>query len=247
MDKVSNITVITGAAGGLGKEMVRKIVSAGYVVVMLDLQEESLKIFRNSFSEKEQGRIYYYATDITDSRCVEDVFLTIESNIGPIRYLINSAGIDYQTGIFETTDEIWEKTLRVNLMGTFIVCRTACRYMIERKEGTVVNISSRMGVCGFAGDIAYSAAKGGVIAFTRSLAAELGEHNIAVNCIAPGVFITEMSTDLREGEMAQKKLSQMVIKRFGEPTEVADAIWFLMHQTYLTGHTLHLNGGSYMN
>jgi len=223
---MSGRAVVTGAAGGIGSAITRRLAADGFEVVATDLEGTDRRL------------------DITDAAAAA----ALAAELGPVDVLVNNAGWDRIMPFLETDAELWERVIRVNLLGPIGVTHAFARGMAERKSGRIINIASDAGRVGSSGEVVYSAAKGGVIAFTKALARELARHNVNVNCVCPGPTETPM-LDIFEGERGRKIIEAMVravpFRRLAQPGEIAAAVSFLAggDAAYITGQTLSVSGG----
>lgn len=233
--------IVTGGAKGIGAAIVKRLVRDGYKVALCynnsDLQANSLC---GELGENCKA----YKLDITDSVAVNNTFADIEKNFGEIAVLVNNAGIAEQTLFTDITDEMWNKMIETNLSGAFYCSRAVLKYMINRKRGKIVNISSIWGEIGGSCEVHYSAAKAGLIGMTKALAKEVGLSGINVNCVSPGVILTDMTSHFDEDTMNELK-NETPLNRIGTPEDVAGAVAFLVSKDadFITGQDLAVNGG----
>ena len=236
-DLKNKVVLITGATGGIGGEIARQTKNAGATVVVSGRNSEKLnKDFNDDF-------IKIVADLSVDGACEKLVNDTIEKT-GHIDILINNAGITKDTLMMRMTDEQFDDVINTNLRATFKMCRAAIMPMMKQKYGRIINMASIVGVVGGAGQTNYAASKGGIIALTKSIAAEVASRGITANCVAPGFIKTPM-TDVLSDELKKTYLSQIPAGRFGEPADVANACVFLASDeaSYINGQTIHVNGG----
>ncbi len=222
--------LITGATGSLGEAIVKRFAKEGYFVYIhynanKEKAEEILKEINGN------GQILTF--NAKDKENIQEVLKEIE-----VEVLVNNLGITKDNLFFWMTDEEWEEVIETNLNSMFRVTKALLPKFIKQKGGAIVNISSVSGISGNAGQTNYSASKGGIIAFTKSLAVELSRYKVRVNCVAPGIIASDMTKEL------DKKLAKTIpLGRFGEPKEVADAVYFASTNTYMTAETLNISGG----
>ena len=236
-DLTNKVVLITGATGGIGGEIARQMKNAGATVVVSGRNSEKLKKdFNDDF-------IKIVADLSADGACEKLVNDTIEQT-GHIDVLINNAGITKDTLMMRMSDEQFDDVINTNLRATFKMCRAAIMPMMKQKYGRIINMASIVGVVGGIGQTNYAASKGGIIALTKSIAAEVASRGITANCIAPGFIKTPM-TDVLSDELKKTYLSQIPAGRFGEPKDVANACVFLASDeaSYINGQTIHVNGG----
>ncbi|HRF84324.1 MAG TPA: 3-oxoacyl-ACP reductase FabG, partial [Pseudoxanthomonas sp.] len=185
--------------------------------------------------------------DVTDGASVEALIEAIGKESGPVSILVNNAGITRDNLLLRMKDEDWQAILDTNLTSVYRTCKAVMRGMMKARKGRIVNIASVIGATGNAGQANYAAAKAGIIAFSKSLAKEIGSRNVTVNVVAPGFIDTDMTRDLPE-DAKNAMLGQIALGRLGEPADIARAVAFLAGPDagYVTGETLHVNGGMYM-
>lgn len=236
-DLKNKVVLITGATGGIGGEIAKQMKNAGAIVVVSGRNSEKLnKDFNDDFIK--------IAADLSvDDACEKLVGDTIEKT-GHLDILINNAGITKDTLLMRMSDEQFDEVINTNLRATFKMCRAAIMHMMKQKYGRIINMASIVGAVGGAGQTNYAASKGGIIALTKSIAAEVASRGITANCIAPGFIKTHM-TDVLSDELKKTYLSQIPAGRFGEPVDVANACVFLASDeaSYINGQTIHVNGG----
>ena len=240
------VAVVTGAARGIGQAIARKLAQEGADVAICDLQVEWL-------AETEgivQGlgrKALKLAVDVGDSDAVNACIAEVVKVFGKVDIMVNNAGITKDTLLVRMSDEDWDAVLRVNLKGTFLFSRAVAKHMMKQRSGAIINIASISGVIGTAGQANYAASKAGVIALTKSTANELAARGVRANAIAPG-FISSKMTDALSEDVRNQYLSRIPLGRFGTVDDIANAVTFLASEqsSYLTGQTLHVNGGMVM-
>lgn len=236
-DLTGRVALITGATGGIGLQIAKKMKQAGATVVV------SGRNIAKMNSEFDDEYIKIPCDLATDGGAVELIMETIE-RAGKIDILINNAGITKDTLLMRMSDEQFEDVINTNLRSCFKMCRAAIMPMMKNRYGRIINMASIIGVIGGAGQANYAASKGGMIAMTKSIAAEVASRGITANAIAPGFIKTPM-TDVLPEELKKTYLSQIPAGRFGEPEDIANACVFLASEeaSYINGQVLHINGG----
>lgn len=243
MDFTSKVVLITGAAGGIGQELVKQFHQNGATVILTDLNEERLKTVVSQYSE----RVHYYACNIGDATQSAELIKKIETEVGTIDILVNNAGLTKDTLMMRMKDEDWDLVLNVNLSAGFRLARDVIKSMMKKRYGRIISMASVVGVTGNPGQANYAASKAGLIAMTKCLAKEVATRGITVNCVAPGFIKTPM-TDALSDENKEKLLGIIPVGRLGEPSDIANAVLFLADEktSYITGQTIHVNGGMAM-
>ncbi len=238
--------IITGAARGIGQAIALDLAAKGADIVIGDLKAEWLTETEEAL-KKLGAKVSCKELDVTSAEMCQNVFNDVARENGRIDILINNAGITRDGLLMRMSEEDWDAVLRVNLNGTFNCTKAATRTMMKQRSGSIINIASIIGLMGNAGQANYAASKGGVIAFTKSVAKELASRNVRVNAIAPG-FISSKMTDALSEEVQQQMLAAIPLGVFGSPQNVADAVSFLAsdQSAYITGQVLSVNGGMYM-
>ena len=229
--------LITGATGGIGSAIAKKMKQAGATVVV---SGRNIAKMNAEFGDE---YIKIPCDLATEGGAVELIMNTIEQ-AGKIDILINNAGITKDTLLMRMSDEQFEDVINTNLRSCFKMCRAAIMPMMKNRYGRIINMASIIGVIGGAGQANYAASKGGMIAMTKSIAAEVASRGITANAIAPGFIKTPM-TDVLPEELKNTYLAQIPSGRFGEPEDVANACVFLASEeaSYINGQVLHINGG----
>ena len=236
-DLTGRVALITGAAGGIGLAIAKKMKQAGATVVVSGRNVAKMD------AEFDDSYIKIPCDLATEGGAVELIMETIE-RAGKIDILINNAGITKDTLLMRMSDEQFEDVINTNLRSCFKMCRAAIMPMMKNRYGRIINMASIIGVIGGAGQANYAASKGGMIAMTKSIAAEVASRGITANAIAPGFIKTPM-TDVLPEELKKTYLSQIPAGRFGEPDDIANACVFLASDeaSYINGQVLHINGG----
>jgi 3-oxoacyl-[acyl-carrier protein] reductase len=242
------VVLITGSSRGIGAEVAVKAAAEGALIAVhynrsADAARETLERVRACGVEAEA-----FAADIGDGAQAEGLVEHVIGHFGHVDGLVNNAGLTLVAPFLETAPADWDAVIATDLSAAFHTCRAVLPSMVERRSGTIVNVASRLGQIGVVQTAAYSAAKAGLLGLTRSLAREFGPHGIRVNAVAPGVTITEMTTDLVDSEEGRRRLADMPLGRFGRADEVADAVIFLLSDasSLFLGQTLNPNAGGYM-
>jgi 3-oxoacyl-[acyl-carrier protein] reductase len=240
------IAVVTGAARGIGQAIAFDLASRGADIVICDIKAEWLT--ETAEGVENLGRkAYCFELDVTNAEAVQSAFNDIAAATGRIDILVNNAGITRDGLLMRMSEEDWDAVLTVNLKGTFACTKAVSRIMMKQRSGSIINIASVVGLMGNAGQANYAASKGGVIAFTKSVAKELASRNIRANAVAPG-FISSKMTDALSDEVRQKMLDAIPLASFGTPQDVANAVAFLAgdQSSYITGQVISVNGGMVM-
>lgn len=246
MDRLKNkVAIVTGAGSGIGRAIAQKFAQEGAKVVVADYNEETAKETVGIISQA-GGQAIVSKTDVSKAEQVQAMVKLAVDNFGGLDIMVNNAGVAPMGDVVSTTDEIWQKTIDVDLKGVFLGIKAATPEMEKRGKGKIINTASIAGLIGFQGITAYCAAKGGVVNLTREAALDLASKKINVNAIAPGVIKTAMTADiLKDPKMAEGMLAQTPIGRLGEPEDIAWAAVYLAsdESDFVTGHTLVVDGG----
>lgn len=239
------VAIITGAARGIGKAITLALVKQGAAVVLSDVSEEVHKVAEEiRQSGGEATSIVGNVTKQADCEAMVDLAL---KTFNKLDILVNNAGITKDNLLLRMSEEDWDAVLDINLKGTFLCTKAAIKPMMKQRSGKIINIASVVGQMGNPGQANYSASKGGVIAFTKTMAKELGTRNIRVNAIAPG-FIESKMTEVLSEEARAKLTSLIPLGTLGKPEYIANAVVFLVstEACYLTGQVLNVDGGMVM-
>ena len=240
------VALVTGASRGIGRAVAMALGGAGATVVGTATSEAGARAIGEALAEAGaagQGRVL----DVRDGEAVEALVRELSAELGPITVLVNNAGVTRDNLLLRMKDEEWEELMATNLGSVFRVTRACLRGMLKARRGRIVSIASVVAAMGNAGQTNYAAAKAGIIGFTKALAREVAPRGVTVNAVAPGFIDTDMTRALPEAQREQL-LAQIPLGRLGRPEEVADAVLFLASPAaaYLTGQTLHVNGGMVM-
>ncbi len=238
--------IVTGGAQGIGEAIARRLASEGATPAILDIQIEKAQAVANDLGSK-GIRAIAIKMDITDSQDVKRAVKEVEDKLGMVDILINNAGFDKGAPFIQLPEELWDRIIAINLRGHITVTRAVLDGMINRNYGKIVNIASDAGRVGSSGESVYSACKGGLIAFTKTLARELIRYNILVNCVCPGPTDTALLAGMGKDNPKLVEALQRAIpmRRLGKPEEIASAVAFLASDeaSYITGQTLSVSGG----
>lgn len=242
----NQIALITGTSRGIGKAIALKLGKDGATVIGTATTDEGVKSISNYLNEagiKGKGIIL----NVNDTDQIRNLFTEIREEFGEVTILVNNAGITRDDLLVRMKDEKWDEVIGTNLKAIFRLSREVLRSMMMARSGRIINIASIVGSTGNAGQSNYAAAKAGILGLSKSLAREVGSRNITINCVAPGFVDTDMTRALSEKQQ-QDLLQHIPLKRLGEPEDIASAVAFLASPSagYITGATLHVNGGMYM-
>lgn len=243
MNLLGKTVLITGSRRGIGLEIALAFAKEGANIILngtKPFSQETLDEFRPF-----PGKILTIVGDIAKAQQVKSMIDEVQKNFDRIDVLVNNAGITRDGLVLRMSEEDFDAVLTTNLKGCFHMTRAILPMMVKQKSGSIINISSVVGIAGNAGQANYAASKAGMIGFSKSLAKEVGSRNITVNVIAPGYIATEMTDQLSEKIKVEWE-KQIPLRRFGKASEVAQAALFLAGSTYITGQVLQVNGGLYM-
>jgi 3-oxoacyl-(acyl-carrier-protein) reductase len=239
-DLTGKSALVTGASGGIGADIARTLHAAGATVGLSGTRVEPLEALAAELGD----RAHVLLCNLSNPEDVEGLVKRATEAMGAVDILVNNAGITRDGLAMRMSDDDWQSVIDVNLTAAFRLCRAAIRGMMKARWGRIVNISSVVGRAGNAGQANYAASKGGLVALSKSLAEEVASRGITVNCVAPGFIETAMTDKLNEAQRATI-LASVPAGRMGTPQEIAAAVLYLASQeaAYVTGATLHVNGG----
>jgi 3-oxoacyl-[acyl-carrier protein] reductase len=238
------VALVTGASRGIGAAIASALAAAGATVIGTATSESGASTVSEALGSNVRGIVL----DIAEDESVEAALKDIQAKEGAPTILVNNAGITRDNLLMRMKPEEWNAVISTNLSGVYRLCKGCLRGMMKARRGRIVNIASVIGVMGNAGQSNYAAAKAGVIGFSKSLAREIGSRNITVNVVAPGFIDTDMTRILPEDQRTAM-LAQVPLGRLGESEDIANAVLFLASPAaaYVTGETLHVNGGMLMD
>ena len=240
MAKSSQTVLITGASRGIGKAIALRLKEKNFDVVGTSTSKRGIE------SLTKEG-VIGIELDLNSKKSIETFNKILVNDHSDINVLINNAGKTRDNIVLKMTDDEWMEVMNVHLNGTFKISKTVLKFMLKRRWGRIINITSTSASIGNKGQSNYSAAKSGIEAFSRSLAKEVGSRAITVNSIAPGYIETDMTEGI-EPEIKKEILNKIPLSRFGKADEIAKLVEFLISEeaSYITGQTIHINGGLYM-
>ena len=235
--------LITGGSGGIGKELVKKFVSLGGNVLGTGTNTEKLDLLK-----KEYPNILVKRFDMSEHSRIVEFIDNVTLELGGLDILINNAGINIDNLSLRMKDEEWKKVIDINLTSTFLLTKSAIKKMLKNKFGRIVNITSIVGHTGNLGQANYSASKSAIIGMSKSLAAEYAKKNITINCVSPGFIQSNMTMNIAE-KVKLYLTSKIPMGRLGTGEDVSNCVAFLSsaQASYITGETIHVNGGMYMS
>ena len=245
MINLKNLSVIlTGATGGIGNSILKKLAEQGANVLATGTNDDKLKNIKDQFPSVKVEKF-----DISKHDEIENFIDKSYQILGnKIDVLINNAGITKDNLSIKMKNEEWNKVIDINLTSTFQLSKSTIKKMLKSKSGKIINITSVVGHTGNVGQANYSASKAGVVAMSKSLALEYGKKNIKVNCVSPGFISTEMTNKINE-DFKNALKTKIPLDKFGDPNDVANTVLFLCSDLsdYITGETIHVNGGMYFS
>lgn len=243
-DLSGKAALVTGASGGIGAAIARALHGAGAKVGLSGRKVDALESLA---AELGGERVAVLPGELGDAAQVEALAEKAESALGQVDILVNNAGLTRDMLFMRLSDEMWDEVIAVNLTGAFRLTRAVSRGMMRRRYGRIISVTSVVGTMGNAGQANYAASKAGLVGMTKSLAQEIATRNVTVNCVAPGFIATAM-TDVLNDKIKEATLAKIPANRFGKPEDVAAAVAFLAsgEAGYITGQTIHVNGGMAM-
>ncbi|HGF5096805.1 TPA: 3-oxoacyl-ACP reductase FabG [Vibrio parahaemolyticus] len=243
MNLEGKIALVTGASRGIGRAIAELLVESGATVIGTATSESGAAAISEYLGENGKG----LALNVTDVESIEATLKTINDEFGAIDILVNNAGITRDNLLMRMKDDEWNDIINTNLTPIYRMSKAVLRGMMKKRAGRIINVGSVVGTMGNAGQTNYAAAKAGVIGFTKSMAREVASRGVTVNTVAPGFIETDMTKALNDDQRAAT-LANVPAGRLGDPREIASAVVFLAspEAAYITGETLHVNGGMYM-
>ncbi|WP_180796042.1 3-oxoacyl-ACP reductase FabG [Vibrio parahaemolyticus] len=243
MNLEGKIALVTGASRGIGRAIAELLVERGATVIGTATSESGAAAISEYLGENGKG----LALNVTDVESIEATLKTINDEFGAIDILVNNAGITRDNLLMRMKDDEWNDIINTNLTPIYRMSKAVLRGMMKKRVGRIINVGSVVGTMGNAGQTNYAAAKAGVIGFTKSMAREVASRGVTVNTVAPGFIETDMTKALNDDQRAAT-LANVPAGRLGDPREIASAVVFLAspEAAYITGETLHVNGGMYM-
>jgi len=234
--------LITGATGGIGQSLVKKFDELGSIILATGTNEEKLNKLKSEFKN-----IKIKPFKLDNHSEIEKFIDECHSELGGLDVLVNNAGITLDNISIRLTEENWKKVIDINLTSTFLMCKNAIKKMLKNKQGKIINITSIVGHTGNLGQANYAASKAGIVGFSKSLAIEYAKKKININCISPGFIKTEMTDKINE-EFKKTLVAKIPSGDLGSGEDIANCTVFLASEMsdYITGETIHVNGGMYM-
>ncbi len=241
MDK--KVAIVTGASRGIGRAIAEKLAADGFFVLGTATSDNGAEAISAYLGENGKG----YKLNVADAADIESFIKITGEAYGTPAVLVNNAGITRDNLLMRMKDEEWDDIINTNLTSIFRMSKAVLRGMMKARYGRIINISSVVGSTGNAGQANYAAAKAGMVGFAKSMAKEVGSRGITVNTVAPGFIDTDMTKEL-SNDIKNSLLGSIALGRLGQPEEIAHAVSFLASEqaSYITGETLHVNGGMYM-
>ncbi|MBN1611576.1 MAG: 3-oxoacyl-[acyl-carrier-protein] reductase [Polyangiaceae bacterium] len=240
------VAIVTGAAQGIGAAVGERLAGEGAALAALDINLEKAQETAERVRQA-GGRAEAYQVDVANTEAVKNVVAQVIERFGRVDVLVNNAGVTRDGLLLTMTEQDWDLVIAVNLKSIFNFTKAVSRHMIKQKSGTIINVSSVVGLMGNAGQINYAASKAGVIGATKSSAKELAARNVRVNAVAPGYIQTAMTDKLTE-KARQALIDYIPAKQLGQPADVANAVLFLASDlsSYVTGEVIRVDGGMAM-
>lgn len=247
------IVLVTGASRGIGAAIADELLAQGATVIGTATSDAGARAITERFAAVAAesgtgGKGYGSVLNVADKEQISSLIAEVAAEHGAITVLVNNAGITRDNLLMRMKDDEWEDIISTNLSSIYHTSKACLRGMVKARRGRIINIASVVGVTGNAGQSNYAAAKAGIIGFSKSLAREVGSRNITVNTVAPGFIVSDMTNELPEAQREILK-KEIALGRLGEPKEIAHTVAFLASEkaAYITGQTLHVNGGMYMS
>jgi len=244
LELAGKVSLVTGASRGIGKAIALKLSSLGAKVAVNDISREFGADNTVDTIISQGGEAFVVEADVKDSEAVKAMVQEITDRWGKIDILVNNAGINRDTLLLRMSDQAWDDVINTNLRGTYTCTKFALRSMMMQRWGRIISMASIAGIIGNVGQTNYAASKAGIIAFTKSIAREVGSLGITANAIAPGFIVTDM-TDKLPQERKDLIMSMIALQRFGKPEEIAELVAFLASDraSYISGQVIGIDGG----
>ncbi len=236
--------LVTGGSRGIGRVIADKLAEAGFDIAICYSGNENAAEETVKLCEEHGVNAIAIKCDVSNETEVAEMFAAVKEKFGPVDVLVNNAGVTKDGLLIRMSEADFDKVIDINLKGTFLCTKAAIKDMMKNRHGSIINITSIVGVNGNAGQTNYAASKAGIIGFTKSVAREYGGKGIIVNAIAPGFIQTAMTDELPENVKADY-LKRIPLNRFGQPEDVANAVEFLASEkaSYITGQVIEVTGG----
>ena len=243
----NNVAVVTGSSRGIGRAIAEKLLFDNYIVIVTSTNSTSIKLF-DDLTNKYPDKCLPFLLDISNIESIDNFFSSIKEFLPKISVLVNNAGITSDNLFIRMSEDEWLNVINTNLNGTFRITKPIIRRMMKNRFGKVVNISSIISCIGNPGQTNYSASKAAIDGFTRSLASEVASRNITVNSVAPGFIMSDMTESLND-DVKEKLMKSIPLGRMGKTSDVSDLVSFIISDAanYITGQTIHVNGGLFMS
>lgn len=246
-DLKGKVAIVTGGARGIGYAIAQGLAQRGANLAIFDLLDENIDEVTGPLASENGVEVMFRKVDVTDSEGVENAIKEVHEKFGSVDVLVNNAGVTRDGLLMRMKEDDWDLVMKVNLKSAFLCTKAVARIMSKQRSGKVINIASVIGLVGNSSQSNYSASKGGMMSFTKSIAKEFASRNICVNAVAPGYIETKMTEKLPE-KVQEQMMSVTPLKRFGKPEDVAKAVCFLAspESDYITGQILNVDGGMVM-
>lgn len=243
------VAIVTGGTAGIGKAIATKFALQGAEVVVFGRDPGRGEACVQEISQTTgKESVHFYCVDVSDKAGVDPLMKEILERYGRVDILVNNAGVTKDQLLMRMSEEEWDQVMDINVKSCYNLCHAVVRPMMKARKGSIINISSIVGLTGNVGQTNYAASKAAMIGFTKALAKELATRGICVNCVAPGFIDTHMTTGQLSEQQLKQILSQIPMEKMGCPEDVADAVLFLAgpHSRYITGQVLTVDGGMVM-